>query len=148
MGELPSHNRDIGCLAHAQSVRHNLCVQFIHGNGRGQDSAAHVGQSGQLKKALDSSVLPVKPVKNRKRHIHRNLLHSALSLNEHTFFRGIRRKYRAHGFVSPALIPDGLHAVHIEPFSLLSYPHNYHVVFFPVYMVNYIDSRHARYDVL
>ena len=68
-------NRFISGLADSQ-VRHNdLGVQFIHGNSRSQDAAAHIGDPGQFQKPLDRAVLAVQPVKDREHDIHPHLFH-------------------------------------------------------------------------
>ena len=62
-------------LADADGIHDSLGVELIHGAGRSQHTAAHIRDPGQFKKPLQSSILPVHPVKHREDYIDIHILH-------------------------------------------------------------------------
>ena len=67
-------------MGHAGSVHQGVGHRFVHADNAAQHAAAHIGNAGDLKQALDGAVLAVFAVEHRNRHIHADGLPAAVRL--------------------------------------------------------------------
>ena len=145
---LPAHHRNIFCLADAQGIYDDLCIQLIHGYRGSQHTTAYIRDLCQLEQALNSTVLAVKAVEHRKCHIDPLFSGHAVLRNESALLCCVRGDNNLHAALSPGSGTDILHALCLHPVSLLGNADEEQVILFFIYLVNHIGRRHAGYYML
>ena len=92
-------------MGHARSVHQGVGNGFVHADGAAQHAAAHVGDAGHLKQALNGAVLAVFAVHDRGADVNADKLGLAVFQQPDTVVRAVRAEHTGR---AAALLPTAV----------------------------------------